>query len=76
MRKLAIAQRQEAGGELRGATAATEIEKRNLRAAALGAMASLCVSDDSIVLLICHRILTLVGGPNKYYYGERLSAPI
>lgn len=76
MRKLAIAQRQEAGGELRGATAATEIEKRNLRAAALGAMASLCVSHNFIVLLIYHLILTLVGGPNKYYYRERLSAPI
>ncbi|KAL4736224.1 cell morphogenesis N-terminal-domain-containing protein [Aspergillus similis] len=48
MRKLAIAQRQEAGGELRGATAATEIEKRNLRAAALGAMASLCAGPISI----------------------------
>ncbi len=44
MRKIAIARRQEAGGELRGASAAMEIEKRNLRAAALGAMASLCVS--------------------------------
>ncbi|KAL4912303.1 cell morphogenesis N-terminal-domain-containing protein [Aspergillus aurantiobrunneus] len=48
MRKLAIAQRQEVGGELRGATAAMEIEKRNLRAAALGAMASLCAGPISI----------------------------
>ncbi|KAL4946812.1 hypothetical protein BDV06DRAFT_181599 [Aspergillus oleicola] len=48
MRKLAIAQRQEASGELRGAAAAMEIEKKNLRAAALGAMASLCAGPISI----------------------------
>ncbi|KAL4907131.1 hypothetical protein BDW74DRAFT_175916 [Aspergillus multicolor] len=48
MRKFAMAQRQEAGGELRGAAAAMEIEKRNLRAAALGAMASLCAGPISI----------------------------
>ncbi|KAL4949796.1 cell morphogenesis N-terminal-domain-containing protein [Aspergillus filifer] len=48
MRKLAIAQRQETSGELRGAAAAMEIEKKNLRAAALGAMASLCAGPISI----------------------------
>ncbi|KAL4786303.1 cell morphogenesis N-terminal-domain-containing protein [Aspergillus varians] len=48
MRKLAIAQRREAGGELTRATAAMEIEKRNLRAAALGAMSSLCAGPISI----------------------------
>ncbi|KAI9374728.1 cell morphogenesis N-terminal-domain-containing protein [Aspergillus egyptiacus] len=48
MRKLAMAQRQEAGGELRGTAAAMEIEKKNLRAAALGAMASLCAGPISI----------------------------
>lgn len=42
MRKFAMAQPHE-GGELRIAAAATEIEKKNLRAAALSAMASLCV---------------------------------
>lgn len=50
MRKLAMAHRQEAGGELRGAAAAMEIEKRNLRAAALGAMASLCVSGNLVFI--------------------------
>ncbi|KAL3475497.1 cell morphogenesis N-terminal-domain-containing protein [Aspergillus californicus] len=48
MRKHAIAQRQEAGGELRGTAAAMEIEKKNIRAAALGAMSSLCAGPISI----------------------------
>ncbi|KAL2827561.1 cell morphogenesis N-terminal-domain-containing protein [Aspergillus cavernicola] len=48
MRKLAISQRQEIGRELRGTAAAMEIEKKNLRAAALGAMASLCAGPISI----------------------------
>ncbi|KAL4872860.1 hypothetical protein BDV12DRAFT_161639 [Aspergillus spectabilis] len=48
MRKLAFAQRQEAAGELRGTAAAMEIEKRNLRGASLGAMASLCAGPISI----------------------------
>lgn len=42
MRKYAAAQQHE-GGEMRNAAAAMEIEKKNLRAAALSAMASLCV---------------------------------
>jgi hypothetical protein len=42
MRKFAAAQPHE-GGEMRNAAAAMEIEKKNLRAAALSAMASLCV---------------------------------
>lgn len=42
MRKLALAQQHEYG-ELRNTAAAMEIEKKNLRAAALSAMASLCV---------------------------------
>ncbi|KKK25189.1 cell morphogenesis protein, partial [Aspergillus rambellii] len=48
MRKLAMARRQESGGELRNTAAAMEIEKKNLRAAALGAMTSLCAGPISI----------------------------
>ncbi|KAJ5690808.1 hypothetical protein N7462_005200 [Penicillium macrosclerotiorum] len=47
MRKLAMAQPHE-GGEMRNTAAAMEIEKRNLRAAALSAMASLCAGPISI----------------------------
>ncbi|KAJ6133856.1 hypothetical protein N7523_000178, partial [Penicillium sp. IBT 18751x] len=47
MRKFAIAQPYE-GGEMRNAAAAMEIEKKNLRAAALSAMASLCAGPISI----------------------------
>ncbi|KAJ5918683.1 hypothetical protein N7454_009827 [Penicillium verhagenii] len=47
MRKFAMAQPQD-GGELRNAAAAMEIEKKNLRAAALSAMASLCAGPISI----------------------------
>ncbi|KAE8356011.1 cell morphogenesis N-terminal-domain-containing protein [Aspergillus coremiiformis] len=47
MRKLAIANRRETG-ELRNTAAAMEIEKKNLRAAALSAMASLCAGPISI----------------------------
>ena len=43
MRKFALAHQHEAG-EIRNTAAAMEIEKKNLRAAALSAMASLCVS--------------------------------
>jgi hypothetical protein len=53
MRKIAIVQRQGIGGELRGAAAAMEIEKKNLQAASLSAMASLCVSGFSVFL--CQR---------------------
>jgi hypothetical protein len=45
MRKYAAAQSHERG-EMRNAAAAMEIEKKNLRAAALSAMASLCVSAE------------------------------
>ncbi|KAL3454304.1 cell morphogenesis N-terminal-domain-containing protein [Aspergillus insuetus] len=48
MRKIAIVQRQEIGGELRGAAAAMEIEKKNLQAASLSAMASLCAGPINI----------------------------
>ncbi|KAF9885888.1 Cell morphogenesis protein PAG1 [Aspergillus nanangensis] len=48
MRKSAIAQQQHEVGELRNAAAAMEIEKKNLRAAALSAMASLCAGPISI----------------------------
>ncbi|KAL4806756.1 cell morphogenesis N-terminal-domain-containing protein [Aspergillus unguis] len=48
MRKHAINQRQDAGGDLRGVAAAMEIEKRNLRAAALSAMSFLCAGPISI----------------------------
>ncbi|KAL2869226.1 putative cell morphogenesis protein (PAG1) [Aspergillus lucknowensis] len=48
MRKIAMAQRQETGGELRYAAAHMEIEKKNLQAASLGAMASLCAGPISI----------------------------
>jgi len=47
MRKFATAQPHE-GGEMRNAAAALEIEKKNLRAAALSAMASLCAGPISI----------------------------
>ncbi|KAJ5097927.1 hypothetical protein N7532_004928, partial [Penicillium argentinense] len=47
MRKFAMHQPHE-GGEMRNAGAATEIEKKNLRAAALSAMASLCAGPISI----------------------------
>ncbi|KAJ5894826.1 hypothetical protein N7495_006517 [Penicillium taxi] len=47
MRKYAPAQPRE-GGEMRNAAAATEIEKKNLRAASLSAMASLCAGPISI----------------------------
>lgn len=47
MRKFAMAQPLE-GGELRNTAAAMEIEKKNLRAAALSAMASLCAGPISI----------------------------
>lgn len=54
MRKFAAAQPHE-GGEMRNAAAAMEIEKKNLRAAALSAMASLCVcaQDRVLVLFFC-----------------------
>lgn len=44
MRKFALARHHETGG-IRNTAAAMEIEKKNLRAAALSAMASLCVSS-------------------------------
>ncbi|KAE8379614.1 cell morphogenesis N-terminal-domain-containing protein [Aspergillus bertholletiae] len=47
MRKLAIANQRETG-DLRNTAAAMEIEKKNLRAAALSAMASLCAGPISI----------------------------
>jgi hypothetical protein len=47
MRKLAIAQQHETG-DLRNTAAAMEIQKKNLRAAALSAMASLCAGPISI----------------------------
>ncbi|GAT28704.1 cell morphogenesis protein [Aspergillus luchuensis] len=47
MRRNAISQNHEAG-ELRNTAAAMEIEKKNLRAAALSAMASLCAGPISI----------------------------
>lgn len=47
MRKFAMAHPHE-GGEMKNAAAATEIEKKNLRAAALSAMASLCAGPISI----------------------------
>ncbi|KAG2421135.1 hypothetical protein HFD88_000751 [Aspergillus terreus] len=47
MRKYAISQQVETG-ELRNTAAAMEIEKKNLRAAALSAMASLCAGPISI----------------------------
>ncbi|KAJ5982970.1 hypothetical protein N7481_005069 [Penicillium waksmanii] len=47
MRKFAVAQPHE-GGEMRNVAAAMEIEKKNLRAAALSAMASLCAGPISI----------------------------
>ncbi|KAJ5712500.1 hypothetical protein N7493_008968 [Penicillium malachiteum] len=47
MRKLAMANTHE-GGEMRNTAAAMEIEKKNLRAAALSAMASLCAGPISI----------------------------
>ncbi|KAJ5371431.1 uncharacterized protein N7496_007523 [Penicillium cataractarum] len=47
MRKYAAAQQHD-GGEMRNAAAAMEIEKKNLRAAALSAMASLCAGPISI----------------------------
>jgi hypothetical protein len=50
MRRVAIAQQQETG-ELRNTAAAMEIEKKNLRVAALSAMASLCVSTNADLLL-------------------------
>ncbi|KAN0083770.1 Cell morphogenesis N-terminal domain containing protein [Elaphomyces granulatus] len=47
MRKFAMTHQHETG-ELRNTAAAMEIEKKNLRAAALGAMASLCAGPISI----------------------------
>lgn len=47
MRKLAMAHQHETG-EMRNTAAAMEIEKKNLRAAALSAMASLCAGPISI----------------------------
>lgn len=47
MRKLALAHQHESG-EMRNTAAAMEIEKKNLRAAALSAMASLCAGPVSI----------------------------
>ncbi|KAJ6096375.1 hypothetical protein N7486_007121 [Penicillium sp. IBT 16267x] len=47
MRKFAMAQPHD-GGEMRNTAAAMEIEKKNLRAAALSAMASLCAGPISI----------------------------
>ncbi|KAJ6164695.1 hypothetical protein N7470_003367 [Penicillium chermesinum] len=47
MRKFALSQPQE-NGEIRNTAAAMEIEKKNLRAAALSAMASLCAGPISI----------------------------
>lgn len=47
MRKIAMAQPHETG-EMRNTAAAMEIEKKNLRAAALSAMASLCAGPISI----------------------------
>ncbi|KAJ5256817.1 hypothetical protein N7478_012921 [Penicillium angulare] len=47
MRKFSISQPTE-GGEMRNTAAAMEIEKKNLRAAALSAMASLCAGPISI----------------------------
>ncbi|KAH8700802.1 putative cell morphogenesis protein [Talaromyces proteolyticus] len=48
MRRIAIAQQQETG-EIRNTAAAMEIEKKNLRVAALSAMASLCAGPISTI---------------------------
>lgn len=48
MRKFALARHQETG-QMRNTAAGMEIEKKNLRAAALSAMASLCVSARACV---------------------------
>lgn len=57
MRKFAIAHPHETG-QMRITAAAMEIEKKNLRAAALSAMASLCVSSVSTILSLCFIFLS------------------
>lgn len=74
MRKLAITNQRETG-DVRNTAAAMEIEKKNLRAAALNAMASLCVSN-CFALMTYVRQLILEGGTNQHYYRKWLSASI
>jgi hypothetical protein len=69
MRRIAIAQQQETG-ELRNTAAAMEIEKKNLRVAALSAMASLCVSTHNktahfFIIVHCNRKLTFTTRPDQ-----------
>ena len=73
MRKLALTHHPESG-EMRNTAAGMEIEKKNLRAAALSAMASLCVSDFAYTLLADQ--LTPAGWTNKHYHGRRLGASV
>lgn len=79
MRKLAIAQQHETG-EIRNTAAGMEIEKKNLRAAALSAMASLCVRKPhlscSMRKMPNNHGNIFLGWANKHNYGKRLYSTV